>query len=208
MQVPSINLLRRMVLPIRQRKALYLAMILYLALMGMLLAWVANRTARVMESIGRTRVDVARSEAAFLATRSNAAGLEDLAAQLCADLEKQATRIENLDAILRHRVLPARILAGVVESLPRSAMITGVQYDEMAGSLSLNLAVPAVADHAGPNTRELNAAWMSNTLFTSQVADIQPQASSRTAMENRPVLVHRFVGKLKTGRSGVPDGPQ
>ena len=197
----NINLIRGRVPGAARRKLMYLGMLAYLGITGCILAWEANRGAHRLEVAGRQRFDLVRLENEFRARYGEDADIVETATALEGRLDATAKRLDQFSIAARQTLLPARVLVGLSQPLPRPLRVTSLQLDAETRRADFSVAEPVNDSGSTLHARELIELWMAHPLLVSQFEDIETLGTERTLLLGQATILHRFTARLQ-GRKG------
>ena len=189
----QVNLMRGHVMPRSRRKAVYWAMVLYLAACVAAVAVMVNGATRELVSAYRLRGEITDIEQEF---RRSTPGEQDIlrhSSGMLAELTETAAHLDVINGLVKQRVRLAGILRGIVAPLPPGVHLAAFRLDGRKRELAFDIVVPERDGAAGVNASQLTAAWNSDRILVSRLGRVRSVVSRRERWEGRPVFLLTFA---------------
>lgn len=195
----DINLIRDHTPPPPRRKKLFLGMLFYLGVFGLLLVWQAHYAARCLVLTQRYRAEIDRMESGFRATHSEGDRLAAFADGQSREMADALQSLKALRSFYENRVLLANLILGLSSALPPETELQSMNFDGEGASLTFTIVEPAEDAvgrlHPGDYIRQCS----DSPLLRSQISGITHLATERQRIDGVSVVAHRFKGTFIGG---------
>jgi hypothetical protein len=194
----EINLAKGRVIPARARRVWFCALMLYIALMGVVSVVLANRLTRDLVATRERRERLQILEHKYL----GAGPQQDIiryADSLGASMAWHADTLEALNSIISQRSSVAHILLGLASPLPAEASLFSVELSADKREIIFEVLTPEERSSEEITPPNLIAAWERDPDISREVAQITSVNRQRIVLNGRGALIWRFTGHL-TGK--------
>jgi hypothetical protein len=188
----GINLIRDYTPPPETRRMIFLGMIVYLVVCGVILVFLSHRGASRLVATHGMRLQIGVLENQFRREHPGQNNLLVYGRELKQQMEEFAGKLEAINAVCDQRTDLARILLSLSAPLPRDVNIASVNLDREKGAVEFEVAF-LVGEHGeAVDASRLIAAWNSDPALMAQVGRISSMKSERRRLEGKTLDVWRF----------------
>jgi len=191
-----INLIRDRVTPPLLRRWLYVGTMLYILVSGAALAAIFHAaTNRFVQAMDAQR-QVRGIDAQFRLDYPRERLIPTYAEKLGRQFDARQALLGRINQVLSARVGLAHVLLGLIEPLPGGTYLVDLAYEPEARKVTFTVVTPADVSSSAVTAGNLLLLWERETGLVGRLTDIGSEASQRQMYNGRPVLAHRFTGRL------------
>ena len=196
----QINLIKNRVLGFKKRRAVFLALIMYLAACALALVYLSNRVSDKFVSSARLRQEVMDLEHKFRQLQPKQADLLEYSSGVKTKTAQYIQKLEVIERVLSGRINLARLMQKFSEILPASAYINNLSLDSKKQALDFDVVLPEDAAAGNFNTSQLISAWQKDSTVMADIEYIKSSSSQRQKISGQSVAILKFSCSLAKGR--------
>ena len=189
------NLIRKQVPSLSQRRARYGSMVAYLAVIGALLAMAIGVATTWLIQATSERADLVGIDSRFAKTHAAGPGIVQHAAWLEKEMTSRIAVLKAVDGQLAGRPAGGRLLYRIAVSLPSDVMLRNLTLDG-AGAVTFELLVPSSRAEAGLGPSDVVLRWNQDAALGGYLSGIAYVSSQRQSNGDRNDVIWRFTGHL------------
>lgn len=189
----KLNMARGFVLPLESRRKWMRWFLVYVVVMGTLIALTLYDVVQETGYWGTQRDVLKLREARILAGLTGCGTMAECRASLDGKLSACARDLETVVAFGKKEFPVGKILKGLVEPLPAGVEVSRVDFDGEAGKLGIDVVVPTDVkgfDSLTPPT--LVTLWEKEPLLAGAVSQISVETTERMKLIGMNVVCWRF----------------
>ena len=196
----EINLIKDKVIPFKRRKIIFLSIISYFAICGLIFIFLFFKTTLTFFKTANLRKHVARLENAFYQNYTEGRNVPGYTAEMRTKIFKYVGNLERVENILSERINLVSLLLNFSQPLPAGAYIDNFDLKSGDPVFSFNVVIPEASIGTAFNISKLIATWRQNASLRSDIQDIKSSEVLRKEIGGQPVLISRFFCSLFKGK--------
>jgi len=200
MAVFRINLIRDSTPPPETRKAVFRAMVIYVAFWGVLLVATVYAGTKTLIAVQGKRQDAVGAEREFRVMHPGA-DVITYGVDVKQQLQTAVAQLETLNAVRAQRLDLPRVLLALTAPLPTDVNIISWDADREKGSIGFDLMFPVGEGGQAMDVSRLIAAWNADPLLVEQVRKVSSVRSQRQKVGGNVVETWRFACGASGGGS-------
>ena len=194
-----LNLVRDQVPPPGRRRIRYWSMVAYLGASGLVLvasfAWASKRLLQAADLRSQSR----RLESEYVESRGGEGSIQLGAQRLHRRVAAQVASLQSVDRQLDTAIRPARLMKGLVLSLPPAISLRKFALDGEARTVTFELLVLGGTPERDAGPADLLADWQGDPAVSRAIKDVSYQGSQIEVVGDRSDVVWRFSAHLAGG---------
>jgi hypothetical protein len=192
-----INLIRDYTPPPETRRMIFMGMVMYLAVCGVILVFLSYRGARRLVAANGMRTQIGVLENQFCREHPGRNNILVYGRELKQQMDEFAGKLATINAVCDQRVDLARILLCLSAPLPKDVNVASVDLDREKGAVEFEVAFLVGERGEAVDASQLIAVWNSDSALMARVGKISSMRSERRKMEGKALDVWRFGCALR-----------
>ncbi len=192
-----INLIRNRPVPLPQRTAVALPLLLGLFTVGALLALSINKSVWDVRAALQRQRQTATERALFAQQHPLQADVSHYCNTLRHQLEEAAGDLNVTEELLTRRTPSAIILYTLTTALPRKIHLLNLDLSPIDHTLHFELAIPIEPDGRHTDPTPSLTLWHSAPAVQKLVSDVREESCRQAKIEESPLLLIRYNATLK-----------
>ncbi len=195
------NLIKGYVPAPAQRRAIYIGMMSFFAICGLVLVATAYYATRDIVHTVHERKKIAHLEQKFRSLYGGLDGdLTQIAHQLKTDIQQTHDQLEEVNTQVHRQINLTRVLAGVSQPLPHNVRLVRLNLYSARGIVQFDLVMPDTPVGELSHVRSLVDTWNEMPLLKEELRDIRILARQTQRVKDQSVVVLRLEGRLAVGK--------
>ncbi|MBN3037928.1 MAG: hypothetical protein JW869_00760 [Candidatus Omnitrophica bacterium] len=188
----KVNLIKTQVIPLEKRKALSLAIIIYLAICVSILSFLLYQMASDIIEIAKSKNDVGHLESSFFQENFQRKNGLDYTLAMKEEVLKCIDKLELVDGVLSKRVDMINLLLRLSRPLPAGSYIDNFNFDNITRNSEFDVVIPESYQQGNFNISNLISAWKQDSFLKNYIENIHSSSSRRQQKGEEIVYISRF----------------